>query len=375
MLTTMAVSGPASDNPTAKEIHPVSEPQPPDAPLTRTTRSRSWLVPTMAVVVVLVTVVVVGRLGQVSTPPGATPAPSAAAFRPTVRPVGPRASLTVVRRPVYPSAAGLIGAPIGIQFEGERYDDGVPAVFEGDPVIRVRDAATLAVGYVALVGGWARRAPCPSGEGANPCLALLSDVPFGSPRVAELALGGQAAFDYRSGPRVFRATVQADPSCTFSAFDACLPRLIVGRPLWEGDEQTSTAPLAVPALLGDLASRFPTLDFQPFEEATSCPVVWPVQSYLVSQRDVSRAESPSLPVHLVVVFPGPDDLAAQAPAMRQAAARMTSFEASNRCVAVPGGIDDDGSLVRDNVMVLLGSADDDVRAQVNAALDGALATT
>ena len=237
-------------------MHDVTDdPEPADVPLASTTgdgepatlagtpRSRSWLWPTAGLIAILLVVVAVGKLGQTPTDPAATPlAPAPVSQRPAV----PDRSLTVVERPVSSSAVGLIGRPIGIRSDGTRYVDGIPAVLDGNPVVRVRDAAALPAGSVVLVGGWSRRSSCATAAGAAPCPAELSDVPVANPNVAALTLSGEAAFDFTEGPRIFLASVQGDPV-----------QLDVGESLWTGDDQTAAAPLAVPA--GSQPPAWPTL--------------------------------------------------------------------------------------------------------------------
>ncbi len=261
---------------------------------------------------------------------------------------------------------------MGIRVEGDRYNDGIPAVLDGDPVVRVRDTILLPEGSVVLVGGWTHRTICTGGvTGPGVCPLTLSDVPFGSTRVDALALVGKAVFEFVEGPRVFQATIQGDSNCDP---DSCLPRLSVGDALWTGDSSTSTSPIDAAAALAELSAQFPKLDFTPFEEATSCPVRWPIQSYVVSVPDVPRAQWPGLPIRLVMLYPSVDDLTADSPASRSASAAITPFDASNRCVSIPGGVDDSAWVVRDNAMVLLGPDDPGVRAQVTHALDHAIAT-
>ena len=318
-------------------------------------------VPTTAVVVVLVTVVVVGRLGQVSS--RLAPRPRLRGRLPTDRATG-RSACFADRRP--PAGLPVRGRadrcagrhPVG---QATAIDDGIPAVFDGDPVLRVRDAATLPVGSVALVGGWSRRAPCPSGEGANPCLALLSDIPFVSPHVAALALGGQAPFDYRrdrassaarcSPTRAARSPRSTSASRGSSSVDRCgratsRPHRTTRRPGAAGRSCVALPDARLPAVRRGLV------------------VPGGVAGAVVSRfaADVRAPNHPGLQVRLVLVFPVRRSRGTGA-GLREAAARMTPFDASNRCVAIPGGVDDDGWMVRDNVMVLLGG-DDDVRATV-----------
>ncbi len=342
--------------------------QPPDTPLTRTFRARSWVVPTVGLVAIVAAVVVLGNLGK---EPAASNHPTSVAAAATQRPIVPARSLTVVQRPFGSAAAGLIGSPIGLRLEGDSYVDGIPAVIDGNQVVRVRDAAALPIGAAVLVGGWAQRSACPGGATAPVSCgrASLSDIPSRSPRVATLLLAGQADFDYGQGPRVYIASIENDPSCAFSAKEACLPRLDVGDPVWQGDDKTAAAPFAPETLISDLGAQFPALDIRPFEEATPCPVHWPVQSYAVSSAIVPRAQWIGLPVRLVVIYPSTNDLVLDGPSTRAAAAQMSAFDASNRCVSIPGGVNNNAWIVRDNVMLLLGAQDDSVRGQVNSLLD------
>jgi hypothetical protein len=344
------------------------ESDPADTPVTRTYRSRSWLVPALALVVVLVTVVAVGRLGQTNSPPLAVPSP-AAQVDATLPLIGPGRSLTVVTHPIAGSA-GPFGTSVAIRSEGDRYDDGIPALIDGNQVVRVADAAALPAGAAVLVGGWAQGPHCqPGATEQGACPTLLSDLPFTSPRVAALELSGQADFDYRPGPRIYLASIQSDPGCTLSAGDVCLPQLTVGAPLWTGDGPTSAAPFAPVPLISDLAAQFPKLNFRPFEETSYCPVNWPIQSYVASDPDIPRAQWSDFPIRIVVIYPTAAALAADGPASRAAAAALSGFDASNRCVSIPGGVDDKAWVVRDNVMILLGQEDAGLRAQVEAALD------
>jgi hypothetical protein len=73
----------------------------------------------------------------------------------------------------------------------------------------------------------------------------------------------------------------------------------------------------------------------------------------------------------VAVFPTSDALALAAPDLRSALATLTPFDASNRCVSVPGGVDDSTWVVRDNAMVLIGPDDPAVRTQVVGAMHDA----
>lgn len=326
-----------------------------------TPRARSWLWPVAGVIVVLVAVVVVGKLGP--TPGETLPEPSA---RPAAQMFVPGRSLTPVAHPGA-SSSSLPGYRIGIRSGDERYDDGIPASLDGNQVVRVRDAASLPVGSTVLVGGWVQRPSCTAPSSA--CPATLSDGPFQSSRTITVSLVGQAAFEDAHNARIYLASVQDDLSCTYSVAETCLPELSVGEALWSGDGATTTAPFTPAAVLGDVAERFPELEFKPFEESSYCPLMWPYQAYIATSPTVPRAMWTGLPIRLVVVYPSPEERIADGNVNRVAAAGMSAFDASNRCVSIPGGLNDRTWVVRDNVMVLTGLDSPEVRTQLEAILD------
>jgi hypothetical protein len=263
----------------------------------------------------------------------------------------------------------VTGQPIRVRRGTARFTDGIPAFVDGNPVYRVREAATLPVGSRVLVGGWETHVSCQAPSDGR-CAAVLSDVPFRSPRAAALAFAEVGPFEELYGAGVIRATIEPDPNCTVPLPGSCPPRLSDPETVWSAssDGNMAAAPVDTSALIAGLARRFPALDFAPFDEASSCPAWWPLQSFLVSAPDVPRAESPGLPIRLVVVFPTAEALQLATPDLRRALAKLTPFEASNRCVSVPGGVDDSTWVVNENAMVLIGPDDRLVRAQVVDAL-------
>jgi hypothetical protein len=330
-----------------------------------TGRSRSWLWPAAGFVAILLAVVVIGRLGQ--TPTEVVP-PEPTAVRPVA--VVPERSLTFVASPGRSTAAGLPAYRIGIRSDGQRYDDGIPAVLNGNQVVRVRDAAALPVGSTALVGGWAQTSACMNLGLGSKCPLVLSDAPFLSDATVTLPLTGQAAFVDEQGAQIYQATVQAGDCSTGVAAD-CLPELNVGDPLWSGDASTNAGPIMPGRLLGDLFVRNLNLDFKPFEESGYCPLNWPYQSYVVSSPTVPRAEWSGLPIRLVVLYSSPQALDSEGTSNRNAAASMTAFDASNRCVSIPGGVNDAAWVVLDNAMVLTGFDDPGIRTQIRDVLEEA----
>jgi len=327
-----------------------------------TSRSRSWLWPAAALIVILVVVVVIGRLGQ--TPGESLPASSPAPARAVV----PERSLTIVANPGASSSSGLPSYRIGIRSDGQRYDDGIPATLDGNQVVRVRDTAGLPIGSTVLVAGWALSQPCMKMGVGSQCPLVLSDAPFLSDATVSLQMSGQAAFNSDHGPRIFQATVQPG-DCSAAPTAACGPSLNVGDPLWTGDALTNTGPITPGPLLEVLSVDNLNLDFKPFEESGYCPLNWPYQSYIVSSPSVPRAEWASLPIRLVVVYASADALASDGAANRTAAASMSAFDASNRCVSIPGGVNDAAWVAFDNAMVLTGYDDAGIRVQIRDILE------
>lgn len=328
-----------------------------------TGRSRTWLWPAAAFVAILLAVVVVGRLGQTpgeSIPPDPTPLHPVA--------VVPERSLSTVTSPGRSTAAGLPAYRIGIRSDGERYDDGIPARLNGNQVVRVRDAATLPTGSTVLVGGWSQTGGCMNLGLQSKCPVVLSDAPFLSDASVSLQLTGQAAFGDEQGAQIYQATVQAG-DCSTGTSGGCLPELNVGEAIWSGDAATNTGPIKPGTLLAELSTDNLNLDFKPFEESGYCPLDWPYQSYAVSSPTLPRAEWASLPIRLVVLYSTPQALDSDGTTNRNRAASMTAFDASNRCVSIPGGVNDAAWVVLDNAMVLTGFDDPGIRTQIRDVLD------
>ena len=147
----------------------------PHAGFGSTSRSRSWLWPAAALIVVLVIAVAIGRLGQT---PGES-LPVDLPVPPPPRAFVPDRSLTPVANPGGAATSSVPGYRIGIRSDGDRYDDGIPAVLNGDQVVRVRDAATLPSGSTVLVAGWAQRSLCGGLVDLVPPGAVRRSVPVG----------------------------------------------------------------------------------------------------------------------------------------------------------------------------------------------------
>jgi hypothetical protein len=199
---------------------------------------------------------------------------------------------------------------------------------------------------------------------------MISDEPSGSPRVASLVLDSQAITGTGSGARIFRAVTERDPVCIFAAYSSCLSQILVIDALWTGDEETVTAPITAPSLMGALALGFSNVDFLALEEIPAiCPIAWPAQTYVGSTAGLLYSEPPGLPVRLVLFFGSTAERQAAAPQIRRTAQALAGLSPSAWCRAIPSGISrDDHWVVRDNVMLLLGSRDATTASIVDAAL-------
>jgi hypothetical protein len=343
-------------------------------PLERTARSRAWLLPALGVAIVLGGVIYLGRSGIDSPRPTlmTTPAPIVA--------LGPTPSASAYEQPV-PTAivlpepqpetgpAGLV-SEFGQRSGGLRFVDGLPTSYDGTPVLRVADALRLPAGTAVLVGGWYHSTPChvDSLACASP---TLSDDPAGSPRRASMIVTGTQLWLGELGPRILQGTTTQTSSCPTHDNLACSLWLDAASMVWTGDPLTDADPLAPISILGSLSHAFPDMDFQPFLEATSCPVSWPSQTYLATVASVSRAATTSLPVRLVMLFPSTVERIDTGRDIQLAAENLSSFDAANRCVGLSAGVSADSWLARKNVLVLLGDNDAAVTQEVRTALAAA----
>ena len=342
-------------------------------PLARTSRSRAWLLPALGVAIVLGGVVYLGRSGNDSqrpasttTPapivalgPGHTPAPFVDDQPPPVMP-----GLEVVAPPAGPPHG------FGARSDGQRYIDGLPTSFDGSPVNRVAEALRMSVGSSAFVAGWYHSTECRQADSVCP-ISTISDDPAGSPRGASMIVTGTQFWLGGTGPRILQGTITQPSTCTSDDNLACSVWLDVDSIQWAGDEQTAANPTSTIGATAALSRTFPDLDFGPFLEATSCPVVWPSQTYLASVASVPRAQSTSLPVRLVMLFPSTADRVAGERQIRSAAESLSSFDAANRCVGLSEGVGPDSWLARRNVLILLGDNDAATTKRVRSAIAAA----
>jgi len=344
-------------------------------PLERTARSRAWLLPALGVAIVLGGVIYLGRSGIDSPRPtlttpapivavGPGPTPSASAYEQPV----PTAIVLPEPQPET-SPAGLVSA-FGQRSGGLRFVDGLPTSYDGRPVLRVEDALALPAGAMVLVGGWYHSTLCQADSTVCPS-ATLSDDPAGSPRGKSMIVTGTPFWMGDRGPRILQGTTTQTSSCPIHDNLACSLWLEADSIIWTGDPLTAADPLSSISTLGSLSHAFPDMDFQPFLEATSCPVSWPSQTYLASVASVSRAATTSLPVRLVMLFPSTVERIDAGRDIQRAAESLSSFDAANRCVGLSAGVSADSWLARKNVLILLGDNDAAITQQVRAALSAA----
>ena len=347
-------------------------------PLARTSRSRAWLLPALGVAIVLGGVVYLGRSGNDSPrPPLPTPPAPIVAVGPGPTPA-PSAAGQPTRTPPPGAPGGGISAPPGgapassfrERPDGLRFVDGLPTSYDGTPVLRVQDALSLPAGATVLVAGWYHSTLCTADQMVCPS-ATLSDDPAGSPRGKSMIVTGTQFWMGDHGPRIVQGTTTQTSSCPTHDNLACSLWLDAENIVWTGDALTDAEPLSSISTLSTLSHAFPDMDFQPFQEATSCPVSWPSQTYLASQANVSRADTTTLPVRLVMLFSSTVERIDTGRDIRSAAESMSSFDAANRCVGLSAGVSADSWLARKNVLILLGDNDAAVTQQVRTALAAA----
>lgn len=196
------------------------------------TSSINWRGPAVVLAVVLVALVALPRLFPAAgVPPAASPQPTPSA-RATV-------ALVTLMPFVAPRNGGpAVGRPIPRSADGTEYFDGIPARFDGQAVLRVRDALLEPLGVTVLVGGWYVPPVCyggPAGHG-DCASAVLSDVPVNQQGAGWLttdwlAVSSQSA---ELGARIMRGRLEPDPACSISLAIACQPRLQVTSIVWVG---------------------------------------------------------------------------------------------------------------------------------------------
>ena len=352
------------------------EPEP--TALARTSRSRAWLLPALGVAIVLGGVVYLGRSGNDNPRPPlpTTPAPIVA-LGPGQTAAPSLGDQEIVTPPPGAPGGGISAPPVGgpassfrERPDGLRFVDGLPTSYEGTPVLRVQDALSLPAGESVFVAGWYHSTLCQADQLVCPS-ATLSDDPAGSPRGKSMIVTGTQFWMGDHGPRIVQGTTTQTSSCPIHDNLACSLWLNAENIVWTGDPLTDADPLSSISTLSSLSQAFPDMDFQPFQEATSCPVSWPSQTYLATQANVSRADTTTLPVRLVMLFSSTVERIDTGRDIQSVAESLSSFDAANRCVGLSAGVSADSWLARKNVLILLGDNDAAATKQVRTALAAA----
>ncbi len=259
-----------------------------------------WRLPALAVVVGLLVLVGVARVGMKDAPPPPPSAPLSAAPT-TLAGVLPSASLPASLVGIAPSNPPvLLSTPSEVEFAyspwPDRYADGIPRVLDGTPVLRLNDVvdqARLAADGrtgLLLVGGWfAGTAPNVSGcskQGYEPWCSdvTVADTPALLGRTDGVTVSGMPGV---SGPAVARikAVAECGNSRPPSLNAYCQFQLTADSVLWQGDEYTSTSPIAVEPLISTIAAMM-WFDPIPFHARPSCQLTRPAQSYTTTYGNV-----------------------------------------------------------------------------------------
>ncbi len=214
-----------------------------------------------------------------------------------------------------------------------RYDDGIPRVFDGQPVLR--GAAAIAHARATsdttpfLVGGWVTNVP---GD-AVPCPALPIAgasawlAPCGQPAFSDVAgdatgnvvADGELTFHFadvtglQSGPAILRVHVH-DPRASACGTGqlTCAGAMVVDEILWTGDAATAPHPLDIAAVSAALNRISPSATLAPLGNGVygaDCGTV------PATTRDyVVTAPSPYIPTFSqVAIAPSPQALARALP--------------------------------------------------------------
>jgi hypothetical protein len=206
----------------------------PAQPTRTVTSGTGWRRAALLLGLVLVMLVALPRLFPAAAPPATRPAATATAG-PTVT-----ARVVAVRGTYVPAAqkGPLVGGPMPRSADGTAYLDGIPTRFDGEAVLRVRDALLRPLGTSVLVGGWYMPPVCyGGGAGRTNCAsAVLSDVPVDQQGAGWLATDWLAVSSQSAemGARIMRGRLEPDPACSIGQAVACQPRLEVTEVVWIG---------------------------------------------------------------------------------------------------------------------------------------------
>ena len=272
-----------------------------------------WRLPAFGVAAVLVVLVLVARLGMSPPePPRATVHPTGADLAldtpaVTVAP-SPAPTSTPVGRLVIDSPIDIL-SPTGFMSAAStlvnRYGDGIPSWFRGEPVYRVNETLNLAArsatgnSGLVLIGGWYGAAIDMSPDCAAPptqanCrTAKIADDPT-QLDTDSVAVDGASAS--ASGPVILRGAALARCAPPFGnrLVYLCLSAIHAREVVWTGDDVTQTQPMTVFGLMSGLAGAFDEFTPVPLEDP-GCAEARPQQSF----------RSADGPIALIYVFSSP----------------------------------------------------------------------
>ena len=213
-------------------------------------------------------------LGACASPP--TPPPVATQSAP-VSSAGLTASASALAGPSpspspSPSLTSVPATPAPSGASVERFADGIPRAFDGEPVLRGKAALTRAAATTDttpfLVGGWVTYEPgfrfCTAQIGDQPwshdCVqASLSDVAGAlAPTLTAAVTFHFVLADLATGPVVARVAVHDARSASCgTAAAVCDRMMVVQQVVWTGDAATAPRPISLDAALNALATVQP----------------------------------------------------------------------------------------------------------------------
>jgi hypothetical protein len=310
-----------------------------------------WRLPALAVLVALLVLVGVARVGMKEAP--TPPSPAATAADTTLAGALPTGSVPAPLDGVAPSNPPvLLSQPSDVAFAyspwPDRYADGIPRALNGTPVLRLNAAldqareATDGRTGLLLVGGWfagtAQNTSGCSKQGYEPWCSdeMVADTPALLGRTEGVTVSGMPGV---GGPAVARIKVVADcgnnrpPSIN----TYCQFHLTADSVLWQGDEYTSTSPIAVGPLISTIAAMM-WFDPIPFHPRPSCQLSRPAQSYTTTYGDVE----------MMFAFASTEDRVAHG---ADAIESRPDDQSVNGCARVPPLEGRSGWINQDNVLI------------------------
>ena len=268
-----------------------------------------------------------------------------------------------------------------------RYDDGLPRVFDGQPVLRGKAAfaheATATDARPFLLGGWVTNVPgavisCPAMPATGAAVWL---APCGQPTFSDLAgdpnpslvAGGELTFHFadvstlQSGPVILRVHVHDPRAAQCGTQEAASARaMVVEAVVWGGDAATAPRPLDLALVSAARVRVAPSATLTPLGNGVA---IADCGAVLATTRDyVVPVRVQQIPVvSLVEIAPSPEALARALPIPSGTSGALTPG-ALLAVVRSPGGF---GCrwLRLDNVALLVRTSDPQPTSGDRAFLD------